>query len=209
MDDNVFDFVLLRIQSELDKYQKTKTLPHDLLEGAYTIDDIKNKYYQLLSPAHQKIADRLLEDYCQTMDKSLNSIKQALRKDYAAVMRNLETEKSEFMLPSVLSKYRAGINPVKALFYELRTVTRTFDHENEYHQWLLGLIADNHYNNMIVDALAIDIKRLEKIVSRYYLPMTRYTDSIPLELFHARQLIKDFRHYLGTFITAKHWDPES
>ena len=38
----VVDFVLLRIQHELDKYKKSKTIPFDLLEGAYSIDEIKN-----------------------------------------------------------------------------------------------------------------------------------------------------------------------
>ena len=109
----------------------------------------------------------------------------------------------------MLIKYRPNINPVRALFYELREITRSYNIENEYHAWLLGLIQDQEYNNKIIDALSIDIKRLEKIVSRYYLPLTQYTDKIPLELFHARQLIKDFRHYKNTFISLKSWDPES
>jgi hypothetical protein len=208
MDENVFDFVLLRIQSELDKYQKTKTLPHDLLEGAYSVDEIKHHYYDQLSPKHKKIADRLIKDYQQKMKNSLVSLKCALRKEYASTIAGLETEKSNFKFPSVLSKYRPNINPVRALFYELREITRTYNHENEYHMWLLGIITNNEYNNQLVDALSVDIKRLEKIVSRYYLPLTQYTNSIPLELFHARQLIKDFRHYRNTFIGVKDWDPD-
>jgi hypothetical protein len=209
MDNNVFDFVLLRIQHELDKYQKTKTLPHDLLEGAYSIDDIKNHYYDRLSPKYKKIADRLVKDYQHNMKHSLDSIKFALRKEYGATMSNLETEQAKFKFPSVLTKYRPDINPIRALFYELREITRSYNYDSEYHQWLLGTITDNEFNNQIVDALLVDIKRLERIVSRYYLPLTQYTKEIPLELFHARQLIKDFRHYIATFVSAKDWDPEA
>lgn len=206
---DVVDFVLLRIQNELEKYKKSKTIPFDLLEGAYSIDDIKQGYYNKLTPKYQKIADNLIKDYEKKIDYNLDSLKLALRNDYASTMKQLETESSAFKFPSVLIKYRPNINPVRALFYEVREITRSYNIENEYHAWLLGLIQDLEYSNKIVDALSIDIRRLEKIVSRYYLPLTKYTDKIPLELFHARQLIKDFRHYRTTFIALKSWDPET
>ena len=47
MSDDVVDFVLLRIQHELKKYAKSKTIPFDLLEGAYSINDIKIYYYDI------------------------------------------------------------------------------------------------------------------------------------------------------------------
>ena len=204
---DVVDFVLLRIQNELEKYQRTKTVPFDLLEGAYSIDDIKTSYYEKLSTKHKKIADSLIREYEKKIKESLDSLKYALRKDYTSTISQLETESAEFKFPSVLVKYRANINPIRALFYEVREIIRSYNPDNEYQAWLLGLLSDHEYNNKIVDALSIDIKRLERIVSRYYLPMTQHTDSIPLELFHARQLIKDFRHYKNTFITVKSWDP--
>lgn len=205
---NIVDFVLLRIQNELDKYQKSKTIPFDLLEGAYSLDDIKDNYYDKLDAKYKKIADRLINDYEKKLQNNLDSIKIALRKEYTSVINQLETEKSEFKFPSILVKYRPNINPIRALFYELREVTRSYSTENEYHVWLLNLVSDKEYNNKIIDAILIDIKRLERIVSRYYLPMIKYTDSIPLELFHARQLIKDFQHYKKIFISVLSWNPE-
>lgn len=206
---DVVDFVLLRIQHELEKYSKSKTVPFDLLEGAYSIDDIKEHYYDKLEPKYQKIADKLISAYEKKIKENLDSLKHALRKDYTSTINQLETESAEFKFPSVLVKYRTNINPIRALFYEVREITRSYNIDNEYHTWLIGLLTDHEYNNKIIDALSIDIKRLERIVSRYYLPMTQYTDGIPLELFHARQLIKDFRHYKNTFITVKSWDPEA
>ena len=206
MSDDVVDFVLLRIQHELKKYAKSKTIPFDLLEGAYSINDIKIYYYDQLSADYQKIADALINDYEKKITENLGSLKLALRKDYTSTISLLETDSSEFKFPSVLSKYRHNINPIRALFYEVRELVRSFNTDSEYHHWLHGLITDNDYNNKIIDALSIDIKRLEKIVSRYYLPMTKYTNKIPLELFHARQLIKDFQHYKNTFTRIKYWD---
>ena len=205
---DIVDFVLLRIRHELDKYKKTKTIPFDLLEGAYSIDEIKNGYYNQLNSKYQKIADSLIADYEKKISNNLDSLKIALRKDYTSTINQLETESSDFKFPSVLVKYRTNINPVRALFYETRELLRSYNFDNEYHSWLLGILSDHEYNNKLIDALSIDIKRLEKIVSRYYLPLTKYTDKIPLELFHARQLIKDFRHYKNTFINIKSWNPE-
>jgi hypothetical protein len=206
---DVVDFVLLRIQNELEKYKKSKTIPFDLLEGAYSIDDIKQGYYDKLTTKYQKIADSLIKDYEQKILNNLDSLKIALRKDYTSTITQLETEKADFKFPSVLIKYRPNINPVRAIFYEIREITRSYNIENEYHAWLLSLLQNAEYNNKVIDALSIDIRRLEKVVSRYYLPLIKYTDSIPLELFHARQLIKDFRHYKNAFISLKSWDPES
>jgi hypothetical protein len=206
MSDDVVDFVLLRIQHELTKYAKSKTIPFDLLEGAYSIDDIKLHYYDQLPANYKTIADALINDYEKKIKKNLESLKLALRNDYASTINLLETDSADFKFPSVLSKYRRNINPIRALFYETRELVRSFNTDSEYHHWLYGLVTDNDYNNKIIDALSIDIKRLEKIVSRYYLPMTKYTDKIPLELFHARQLIKDFQHYKNTFTRIKYWN---
>lgn len=208
MDNNIVDFVLLRIQNELEKYNKSKTIPYDILEGVYSIDDIKDHYYEKLSPKHKKIADKLIKDYTCKINNNLGNLKKALRKEYSFLMSNLESENIDFKFPSILSKYRNSINPLRALYYETREMIRSYNYENQYHQWLLGMIHDKEFNNKIIDALSIDVKRLEKIVSRYYLPLTKYTNDIPLELFHARQLIKDFRHYKNMFISVQQWDPD-
>ena len=40
----IIDFVVLRITTELDKFQRTKTIPHTILEGAIEIDEIRDVY---------------------------------------------------------------------------------------------------------------------------------------------------------------------
>ena len=55
----IIDFVILRITTELDKFQRTKTIPHTLLEGAIEINDIRETYYDQLPAKYQKIFKRL------------------------------------------------------------------------------------------------------------------------------------------------------
>ena len=40
----IIDFVVLRITTELDKFQRTTTIPHTLLEGAIELQEIQDVY---------------------------------------------------------------------------------------------------------------------------------------------------------------------
>ena len=198
MKGEVVDFEILRIQSELDKYQRTKSLPHIILDGAYSLSDII-KLYDKLSPKHQRIVDRLKKDYTQTVKTSIQHLQQTLKKEYSYTMKNLATEHSSFVFYGISQRHRAGLNPVRAMYYEAREVARRYNPINDYHQYLVGILCDKTFVSIILDALLKDIQRLEKIVKRYYIPIVTYTDSIPLELFHAKQTISDFRHYYDFF----------
>ena len=199
MKGEVINFEVLRIQSELDNYSRTETLPHLLLNGAYDLDEIFNAYYNKLTPKHKLIADHLKSNYATTLTNCITSLRIALKKEYVAVMNDLSSEHEAFIFEHVMNKYRPGINPLRALYYEIREVKRNFSSENDYHIWLVELITDKGFRNILEDALTKDIKRLEKIIARYYLPIVKNSTDIPLELFHAKQTISDFRHYATVF----------
>tara|TARA_B100000575_G_C23090224_1_gene628511 strand:+ start:135 stop:767 length:633 start_codon:yes stop_codon:yes gene_type:complete len=202
----IIDFVVLRIQSELEKYQRTKTIPHLILDGAYSIDEIKDIYYEKLTPRHQKIANKLLKEYNTYIEQSIESIKVALRKEYQKVMSSLATEHRSFYFESVMKHYRLRMNPVKGLYYQAREMLRRFNVEDPQHLWLYDLLKDKEYKNILLDALAKDIKRLERIIKRYHQPLVKFDDGIPLELFHAKQQIKDFRHFYTFFDGSNNWN---
>lgn len=195
----VINFEVLRIESELDKYAETGVLPLIILDGVYSVEDICNKHYSNLSLKHQRIADDLNQNYHTSLKDCITSLRLSLKKEYAYVMNNLVTSHESFKFPSVMKKYRSQINPVKALYYELREVSRRYSSENEHHVWLVDLIADKHYRNIIIDSLEKDIKRLERVVKQFYLPIVRNSSSVPLELFHAKQTINDFKHFHKIF----------
>jgi|TARA_B100001093_G_scaffold204699_1_gene196805 hypothetical protein len=204
----IIDFVILRITTELDKFQRQKTIPHTLLEGAIEIDEIKDVYYEKLSPKYQKIFNRLLKEYHQNIGKNIESLKTAMKKDYARVVNNMSTEHESFRFKEVMNSYRPGINPVRALYYQSRDVTRRYNPENPFHYWLIDLVEDTEFNNIILDALAKDVRKLERIIKRYYFPLVNHGDGIPLELFHAKQQLKDFKHYYLFFRGIKEFHPD-
>ena len=204
----IIDFVILRITTELDKFQRTKTIPHTLLEGAIEIDEIKDVYYEQLSPKYQKIFDKLLKEYHQNIGENIESLKLAMKKDYARVVNNKATEHDSFRFKQVMNSYRPGMNPIRALYYQTRDVIRRYNPEHPYHYWLIDLVTDLEFNNIILDALSKDVRKLERIIKRYYFPLVNHGEGIPLELFHAKQQLKDFRHYYLFFRGLKDWSPD-
>ena len=204
----IIDFVVLRITTELDKFQRTKTIPHTLLEGAIEIDEIRDVYYDQLPAKYQKILNQLLKEYDSQVIDSIESLKLAMKKDYARVIKNMSTEHDSFIFKEIMNSYRPGINPIRALYYQAREVVRRYNPEDPSHYWLIDLITDLEFNNIILDALGTDVKKLEKIIKRYYFPLTKHGSGIPLELFHAKQQLKDFRHYYQFFRNLKDWQPD-
>lgn len=204
----IIDFVLLRITTELDKFERTTTIPHTLLEGAIEIDEIKDVYYKKLSSRYQKIFDKLYKEYDQKLGENIGSVKKAMKNDYASVIKNFRTEHDSFRFKQVLNSYRRGINPVRALFYQTRDVLRRYNPDHPYHYWLIDLVTDLEYNNILRDALKKDVNNLERIIKRYYFPLVNHGDGIPLELFHAKQQLKDFRHYYMFFRNLNDWQPD-
>jgi hypothetical protein len=204
----IIDFVILRITTELDKFQRTKTIPHTLLEGAIEIDEIQDVYYEKLSPKYQKIFDKLLKEYHQNIGENIESLKIAMKKDYARVVNNMATEHDSFRFKQVMNSYRPGINPLRAIFYQTRDIVRRYNPEHPYHYWLMDLVTDNEYNNIILDALGKDVRKLERIIKRYFFPLTKNSEGVPLEMFHAKQQLKDFRHYYLFFRNLKGWVPD-
>jgi hypothetical protein len=205
---SVIDFICIRIQAELDKFEKTKTLPHDLLDGIWSIDDIE-KCKPHMSIAYQKRAEKLIKEYSQNMHKDLASLRESLKKEYAHGLKNSRTRSQEFIFPNIMKKYRTDINPIRAIYYETRNMVRRYNPDNHNHQWLAELVTDKAFNNTMLDALEHDIKRIEKILKRYYWPLLKLNEKqIPLELFHARQHIKDARYYYEFFLNMQDWMPD-
>jgi hypothetical protein len=204
----IIDFVVLRITTELDKYQRSKTIPHTLLEGALEIDEIRDTYYEKLSPKYQKIFDNVLKQYHQNIGENFDTLKSAMKKDYARVIKHMSSEHESFYFKEIMNLYRPGMNPIRAIYYQTREIIKRFNPEHPYHYWLVDLVTDLEYNNILLDALGKDIKKLEKIIQRYYFPLIKYGDGVPLELFHAKQQLKDFRHYYQFFRSIQKWVPD-
>ena len=94
----IVNFTCLRIQAELDKYSKTKTIPHDLLDGLWTVDDIES-CLDAMPKRYQRWGKKLLKEYTEFLDSNVGELKKALRKEYAAGMKAARTRDEKFSFP--------------------------------------------------------------------------------------------------------------
>lgn len=203
----LIDIVCVRVVSVLEEYAISGSLPELLLDNTITMDDVERCFDQI-SIYYQHLAVRMIKDYIDHVRDHLTDLKEQLRHDYQHTLENLHTQDTEFCFPTVLSRYRSHINPVTALYYDARELLRTYNHEDDRHVWLHGLLSDKKINSEILDALDTDMRSLEKIVKRYQWPMRRLDSNIPLQLFHAKQIISEFSQHYVLFAGLPNWDPE-
>jgi len=196
----VIDFEVLRIQNELDYFQSTGLLPHIFLDGRHTIDEILALHYVKLSANHQEIADSLNKNYDSVVSKTISDMKVSLNVEYTHIMGNLASEHKSFRFDFIEEKYRPGLNPLRALYYEVREVSRKYNPENPDHRWIVDIFTDIVYKKIVIDALSKDIRKLEKLVKKFYRPLRLHSKSISLEMFHVKQMISDFTHYREIFL---------
>ena len=202
---NVVNFRCLRILSELDIFKRTGILPHALLEGTVSVEDIE-KCYENFSLEHRRYATKLINLYKKQLKCDYNELLDTFKKDYYHTLQTLRSTNSEFQFDLVLAFYRKSINPITALYYEVREIQRNYNPISNYHTWLHSLINDKEFNNRIQDALYYDIILLEKIINLYYWPFKNSDKHIPLEIHHAKSLIRDFKEHLSFFQNIADWE---
>jgi len=118
-------------------------------------------------------------------------------KDLNKLKNGFKTLSPKFKYPTVLSKYRKGINPVKALFNFSQE--SYFKYETEQHKWMVNLLSDYTLINLIIKSLEEDIKSITTFIEKYKSVYTSYIISTIQELQSTR---KDFIYYLEVFTVS-------
>lgn len=208
MSAQIINLACLKIQDELDKFDSNSLIPASLLNGEMDINEIID-YIPALPGRHQEIAQRLIEEYTLVMDENLSKIKQDLRSEYTRIMKRMHTGSDDFRVPDIMLRYRSDINPVKAMYYEIRElVSGGYDRANQCHIWLVERFTCSEFSDRILKAIEHDQDMVSRFVNKYYWTVTKLDQSsIPLELFHARQLAQDLNHYHRVFSMMRDWNP--
>jgi hypothetical protein len=193
----IIPFTCLKAQSALQSFEKTRTIPEEILSGNLSLNDIK-ECFDILSADQIKSYKNLTKAYKKYAKRNLQEIKTQLRSEYIHVINNLETLSSDFGLEHAQKHYREGMNPVTAFCHEIRRCSINYDPDNLYHQWITNILQDRIINNNIISALKQDIYTLNNVIRKYEI-LFQVDQNIPLELFHAKQTITDFESHLKTF----------
>lgn len=202
---SIVDFTCLRIQDELHEYAKHHRIPYGLVEGVYTVSDIAD-CMATFPPDIQCTAKRLISHYTRATKENKQDLLYRIKLEYIHIINHMQTRSSDFKFPTVLALYRSDINPIKALYYEIREVVLHYNQDNEIHVWLISLIQNVEFYNKLIDAIDNDISKLDYFITKYH-PLAEPI-GIPLELVHARQLVKEFAECKKLFKSVYSWDAE-
>lgn len=206
----IVDFVCVRVKNEVGKFMKSNIISRDLINGEFSVTDIQHciETCDRLSQDEKIAAQQMIDKYNQLVEKNYNAVKNHFRHEYANLIENLKTCSDDFRFTVIMQKYRNNINPVSALYYEVRHMLHNFSPENEAHAWLMDIITDAEFIKKLLNAIDEDVRSLEKIMNIYYQPLTNNKDNIPLEIFHIRHLLEDFKVYRSAFQVANIWNDE-
>ena len=124
-------------------------------------------------------------DHRYAVDTSPSTVHPVFSKiDYRDFLCTMHTRNSTFMFPTILSKYRRGINPVDALYNYLQEVLFYFDYNNKTHTWVMSLFQNTQWTAYLIAAIEKDCIAIDNIQSQYSLNLEllrirhRYTDYI-------------------------------
>lgn len=121
----------------------------------------------------------------------------SFNKEYNVLLSTLRTKRSTFMFPSILCKYRRGINPVKAIYNDVQETLFYFDSSNKFHIWVLSLFNDKTWVTTLITSIIDDIKSLELFIKKY---SSFYSSFITSRVQELRNIKRDFIHYLEAFL---------
>lgn len=203
--DNILDFKCVKIQNEIDLFVRTNLLPMSLKSGEISVRDIESCMPEMAT-SFKNSANQLIAAFLASHKE--NAIPQSI-KDYKSIYNSLKTRSTRFIFASVLDNYRANVNPLSALYYECRKVKRTFNPKNPYHTWMILTIQDREFAKDIEEALEHDLNILQKFINRYYWTFLHLDTEMPIEVYHAKQLMEDFTDYKTFFAEIQNWSPPS
>jgi hypothetical protein len=181
---NVFCFHQEKIKHYIKKYEKTGYLS-DYLIPYYSHEIIVN-------------ANPRLANVTKTINtKQHRHNKQKFDHELMLLKENFSTESSKFMFPTILSKYRKGINPVKALYNEIQRVLCQYNKHNTEHQWVINLFKDNDWFASLISAINTDIAKICDFQNKWK-QNVHYSIQ---EIVHSMHSVKEnLEHYKEVFL---------
>jgi len=174
----IINFEQAKIAHVFEQFSKDGVITDNILENINPhfhfqsdIDDVLNEYSDRDRKRFYKILTDIKEAVKQmTSDDNMN-IRFQLEDEYFELLQNLETNDSEYKIPSILIKYRKDINPIRALKFELQEIMSMWELEDDYHKWLVKQFKNkDKINSRALDDVEqngiVFIDEIDKITSR-------------------------------------------
>ena len=203
---SIINLTKTRILLELEEYKLHGTIPPYFLEGVFKqeFDDsreaIKHWRSELSDAGYATQFDDIEKFIVNNEVDNYTDEKEKFDLAYSIVLKKLKTNKTEFKFPTVLYKYRPNINPVRAIYFDVKALELLYDKENKNHRWLLSLFEDKRWYKKLLNAIHTDIVSIENLINKNKL---RWADmkmlTLPIKVHEAEQLLQDLNTWLYEF----------
>ena len=201
------DFKKIRLESLLIKFAKSNEIPNEFIDGTLNLEDAYALYKKELSEYHLKLLNKIRRILASRLRKSQEGVLQQFMEEYLHFYNNQCTKEEKWHYDIVMSKYRANLNPIRALYYELLNIMNSYNPESTVHVFVLNLFMDAEWCNTIINCVTKDVKAIDNITSTYHYPLEKIGEK-PFEFFYLLKLKKDLVTARSVFRSMEHWTPD-
>lgn len=192
----VIDFKKRSLELALKKYESTGIISDIIQQDLPSVAKIGTS-------SLKRSIDRSLE--IQELEKNVRDTDLFIM-EYEIFLSNMRTYSSSFMFPTILYKYRRGINPVSSIYHSTQEAIFKFDRSNTHHIWLLSLFDDEVWRENLISSVNKDLNSAEQLLfSSKENPSHRIKDDVK----DLTKLIEDFYAYLSLFTTVNSWKKDN
>jgi len=190
MKGKIINFDKARIASYLRQYEKTGVIHHGLLRA------VPNEFpaYARTLPGYTFAKNGIARHKYLQQQETLD----VFNEDLEILRDSFKTEATEFMFPTIMCRYRKGMNPVRGLYYELQKTLFTYNEADIVHRWIISLFHDQSWYNELITALEYDYEAITKFQHKH-LPKTR-NKHIERELSVLNNVKENLLHFKEVFI---------
>lgn len=199
---------------QIKAFEKTGTIPEYFSTGKY-----KNKFssaYLAIEYWKNEFADRAIRQILTDIKKQIINFKvekyyknkNAFAIDFAELQKNFKSVRADFMFPTVLSKYRPEIHPVRALYYDLQVTQMDYDETNKTYVWFLNLFKNHMWLDYLIEAINIDNEKLKQLIKKHAIRWKNTNMYMrPVIYYQAIAQQKEFDLWIQAFNTMYEYDP--
>jgi|TARA_B100000073_G_scaffold347857_1_gene363662 hypothetical protein len=200
---NIYQIHQARMISDLKNFRKKGSVNKGLQNYLTDYGIAKKDFYEYMDGVDKdevRTLYKILVDVSRFHTQHTADTDLQLRYDiedvYYTITNNLRTLDQRYKFPSILIKYRQGINPVRALYFEIAECRINFDLSNASHRFVYDIFLQEHFFPQLRLDIEYDIISLQKLEQRYIDIKTNYPFfTYPLSYYHVQEMIKDFKKW--------------
>lgn len=194
---NVIDLETYIFKTDLKKFESAGIISENITQN---ISLISVHGSTTTRKSYEQTLQEFRNDQVLIINENFFSIKESL-------LANLKTKNSNFMFPSVLCRYRRGINPVKALYLSLQETILKYDSENDFHNWVLSIFEDDVVYELLLNSVREDMLDMELICIDY--DRAEYSTEVSMGIIEIAKMHHEYSAYLDTFSTVRQWKKDN